>query len=83
MVWLHNLFENLWTGILSGLSLVDGELGTFVQTFSPITEDIEEQKRIRLMLDGIQLGLTLLLAPAFHTALARNAWAMGRYFNSS
>lgn len=43
----------------------------FVETFSPISDDIQSQKEYRLMLDGIQTGLIMLCAPMFQVAVRR------------
>lgn len=42
-----------------------GQIGTFTDTFSPISELIDEQKEEKLTLDGIQLGLGIVAGFTF------------------
>lgn len=74
MFWLHNMYERMYNGIVHAASVIDFDTGTFTKTFSPISEDIDEQQKTKLMLDGIQTGLVLAAAPFFHSALSRMSW---------
>lgn len=71
VVWLHMQYDNLWNGINVALPQVLGELCTFVETLSPITDDIADQKKQKLILDDIQMGLFMIVEPAFNSGSAR------------
>lgn len=73
-VGLHMLFEDMKNGIDEALTKVLGRVGTFVETLSPINEDIEDQKRLKLALDAAQAATFGLLAPTFHTGFSRSKW---------
>ena len=74
-VALHTMFQNVYDGINTAAGLAGDKAGVFVETFSPIVGDIEDQKKLKLLLDGLQTALILGAAPAFHTVLARVPWA--------
>ena len=73
-VSLHNMFLDIVNGINSGLDAVDGKMGSFVETMSPINEDIEDQKRQKIAFDIAQAALFGVLAPTFHSGFSRNSW---------
>lgn len=79
MVWLHMIFENLWDGINDAMPQVLADVGVLVETLSPITDEIEEQQRLRLTLDGIQMALFLIMAPSFHSQIGVSKWAKGQW----
>lgn len=68
------MFRDIMNGINSGLDAVDGRMGQFVETFSPITEDMKEQKRQRIAYDVAQACMFAVLAPTFHSGFSRVAW---------
>lgn len=63
LVSLQTFFASLRDGVDKGHNYVADDVGIFVDTFSPIKQDILDQKNTKLALDGIQLGLTLAVAP--------------------
>ena len=71
---LHAIYDNVYRGMDSALSHIALDVGTFVSALSPIVEDIAEQVKLKLILDGVQLGLTLLIAPSLHLGLTKTAW---------
>lgn len=70
---VHTLFEDVYAGVNDAIGTVNGRIGTFVDTYSPIGDDIEDQKRTKLIMDGIQAAMFLILPPTFHS---------GQYFSS-
>ena len=75
IIALHAVFENGRKAIDRARDSVSDKLGQFVHTLSPIVEDIEQQKMVKLGMDAIQLALFMGLAPVFHSSLARVKWA--------
>lgn len=71
LINLHSIYENLYHGINDALTQVTADVGTFVDALSPIGDDIEEQQREKLILDGVQTALVLVAAPTFHGAATR------------
>lgn len=63
LVNLQTYFYNIRDGINKAFSYVLADVGVLVDAFSPIKQDILDQKALNLALDGIQLGLTLAVAP--------------------
>lgn len=64
IVGLHSMYDRLWRGIDGARTNVLFSVGTFVETLSPINEDIKDQRELKIALDGIQIGLTLLVSKA-------------------
>lgn len=52
LVWVHMMFDNAWYGIQNAFNTVDAELGMFVNTFSPIVDDIKDQQKAKMILNG-------------------------------
>lgn len=74
MVGVHSEFKGMYDSIDSALARVIGRMGTFVETLSPINEDIESQKRQKIAFDVAQACMFGVLAPTFHSGFSRSSW---------
>lgn len=48
MIWWHRVLQRMYNGINDGLPQVLADVGLFVETLSPITDEIEEQQAEKL-----------------------------------
>lgn len=62
IVGLHSMYDRLWRGIDGARTNVLFSVGTFVETLSPINEDIKDQRELKIALDGLPIGLTLMVS---------------------
>lgn len=69
LVGLHVLYDDVWNAINNALPLALGKMGTYVSTFSPVVDQIADQKRTKLILDGVQAALFVVLGPTFHSGM--------------
>ena len=62
---MHIYFDTFYEGLRNALTEVIGDIGSFTDTFSPITDLIEEQKEQKLTFDALQLGMGILAGFTF------------------
>lgn len=65
------MYENIYSGINDALPQVLADVDNYVDTLSPIVEDIKGQQQQKLILDGVQMGLIVVTAPFLHSYLSK------------